>query len=237
MNYDIPIMYEDENLLVVNKPSGLLSAPDRYDPDAPVVSRELEAAHGRLWPVHRLDKDTSGALLFARDEDAHKALSIAFEFAQVHKTYRAVARGRPSWTVTSCELPLMPDGDRLHRTIIDGTGKPSVTDFTVLGVHGQLAIVEAFPRTGRTHQIRVHLAALGYPVVCDPLYGDGEPLFLSKEKRRWKGDPHSERPLISRTALHAFRIEFAHPATGIAMSLEAPYPKDFRALITQLEKI
>jgi len=237
MNDEITVLYEDETILAVNKPSGLLSAPDRYDPDAKVVSRELEMEYGRVWTVHRLDLDTSGILLFAKDDETHRALSVMFEERAVQKAYHAVIAGRPSWTETVCDLSLTPDGDRMHRTIIDGAGKPSVTDFTVLGCYSKMAIVEARPRTGRTHQIRIHLAALGYPVACDPLYGDGKPVFLSKIKRRWKGDDEHERPLITRTALHAFSIEFVHPATGVAMRLEAPYPKDFKALVTQLRKM
>lgn len=237
MNDIIAVIFKDDSILAVNKPSGLLSAPDRYDPDALVVSRELEMEHGRLWPVHRLDLDTSGILLYARNEEAHRVLSMAFEAHEVKKKYHAVVNGRPTWTDTVCELALSPDGDRMHRTIIDGAGKPSVTEFHIIGAHAKMAIVEARPLTGRTHQIRVHLTALGYPVACDPLYGDGKPLLLSKIKRRWKGDEKSERPMISRTALHAFSIEFAHPLTGVQVRLEAPYPKDFRALVTQLEKL
>jgi len=237
MNDEITVLYEDDTLLAVNKPSGLLSAPDRYDPDAKVVSRELEMEYGRVWTVHRLDLDTSGILLFAKDDETHRSLSVMFEEREVRKVYHAVITSRPSWTETVCDLSLSPDGDRMHRTIIDGAGKPSVTEFTVLGCHAKMAIVEARPRTGRTHQIRVHLAALGYPVACDPLYGDGKPLFLSKIKRRWKGDEDRERPLMTRTALHAFSIEFNHPVTGAAMRIEAPYPKDFKALVTQLRKM
>lgn len=237
MDSIIEVLYEDEAVLAVNKPAGVLSAPDRYDPDAPVASRELEMEHGRLWPVHRLDAETSGALLFAKTEAAHAALSAAFEAREVKKVYHAVVTGRPTWTETTCELALTPDGDRQHRTIIDGAGKPSVTEFTVLGCHAKMAIVEARPLTGRTHQIRVHLAALGYPVACDPLYGNGGPIFLSRIKRRWKGDEYGERPLIARTALHAFSVEFPHPVTGQAMRVEAPYPKDFRALVTQLRRL
>ncbi len=237
MNDTIAVLFEDAHILAVNKPSGLLSAPDRYDPDALMASRELEMEHGRLWPVHRLDLDTSGVLLFARTEDAHRILSIAFEAREVRKIYHAVVNGRPSWVDASCDLSLMPDGDRMHRTIIDGSGKPSVTEFHVLGAHAKMAILEARPLTGRTHQIRVHLAALGYPVACDPLYGDGKPLLLSRIKRRWKGDGDRERPIISRTALHAFSIEFVHPSSGIKLRLEAPYPKDFKALVAQLRKM
>ncbi len=164
-------------------------------------------------------------------------LSMSFEAREVRKVYHAVVNGRPTWTDTTCELSLSPDGDRMHRTIIDGAGKPCITEFHVIGAHAKMAVLETRPLTGRTHQIRVHLAALGYPVACDPLYGDGKPVLLSKIKRRWKGDEKSERPLISRTALHAFSIEFAHPLTGLAMRIEAPYPKDFRALVTQLEKL
>ncbi len=237
MNDDIQVLYKDASILAVNKPSGLLSAPDRYDPDALVVSRELEMEHGRLWPVHRLDLDTSGILLFARNEDVHRALSVAFEAREVHKIYHAVVNGRPSWVDTICDLSLEPDGDRMHRTIIDGAGKPSVTEFHVIGAHAKMAILEARPLTGRTHQIRIHLAAIGYPVACDPLYGDGKPLLLSRIKRRWKGDEARERPIISRTALHAFSIELLHPETRAKLRIEAPYPKDFKAIVTQLRKM
>jgi len=231
------VLYEDESFLAVNKPSGILSAPDRYDVDAKVASRELEMEYGRLWPVQRLDLDASGVLLFARHDEAFRALSVLFEEREVRRAYHAVVAGRPSWTETTCDFSLTPDGDRMHRTIIDGAGKPSVTDFVVLGCHSKMAIIEARPRTGRAHQVRVHLAALEFPVACDPLYGDGKPLFLSKIKRRWKGDERQERPLIARTALHAFSLEFAHPVTGAATLIEAPYPKDFKALVAQLRKM
>ncbi len=237
MNDEITVLHQDEYILAVNKPSGLLSSPDRYDLDAKAVSRELEMEYGRLWSVHTLDIDTSGILVFARNEATHRALSVLFEEREVKSVYHAVIAGRPSWTETVCDLSLTPDGDRMHRTIIDGAGKPSFTEFHILGCHSKMAIVEARPRTARAHQIRIHLAALGYPIACDPLYGDGKPVLLSKIKRRWKGDDERERPLITRTALHAFSIEFIHPATRAAVLIEAPYPKDFKALVSQLRKM
>jgi RluA family pseudouridine synthase len=237
-----PILFKDESLIIVDKPSGWLTVPDRYDPDAPVLVRELEKAEGRLFIVHRLDQDTTGVLIFARTAEAHEALSEAFETRAVHKTYRAIVRGSPDWEEEACDLPLKVDGDRRHRTIVDaGRGKASRTLFKVLeryrGSGFSACLVEAHPETGRTHQIRVHLAAMGFPVLCDPLYGSPEPLLLSKVKGKWKGDPYEERPLIARTALHAASIEFKHPVTGEAMKIETPEPKDMRAAITQLGKL
>ncbi len=242
MDSAFPILYRDEDLVAVDKPSGYLAVPDRYDPDAPVVVRELEKSEGTLFIVHRLDKDTSGVILFARNAEAHRSLSEAFETRAIAKTYRAIVRGSPVWDEESCDLPLKPDGDRRHRTIIDGgEGKTSFTRFKVLerfrGSGFSAALIEAHPETGRTHQIRVHLAGMGYPVLCDPLYGSPEPLLLSKVKGKWKGDPFGERPLISRTALHAALIEFKHPRTGLPLRIEAPEPKDLRASLAQLRKL
>lgn len=237
MNEEISILYQDEAVLLINKPTGYLSMPDRFELESPVVIRELEAAYGRLWPIAPPDLDSSGLLLAARSEEANKALAAGFEAGGIKRAYRAVVRGRPSWKQTSCDLPLVVDGDRKHRTIIDGTGKSALTEVTVLGVYGGLALVEAVPVTGRTHQVRVHLAALGYPVICDPLYGDNQPLFLSKIKRRWKGDPKAERPLMLRAAIHSWSIDFLHPLDATASHYEAPYPRDMRALVNQLEKL
>jgi RluA family pseudouridine synthase len=234
----LPVLYSDDSILVVDKPAGILSVPDHWDPDAPVAQSILAKDWGRLYVAHRLDKDTSGVLVYARSADAHRALSASFESRQVSKVYRALVRGAPSWDEIACELPLRPDGDRLHRTVVDAhKGKGSRTAFAVVARYKDCALVEARPETGRTHQVRVHLAGLGHPCLCDPLYGDGKPLLLSKLKRRWKGDPLDERPLLERTALHALSAEFPHPATGESLKAEAPFPKDMRATISQLEKL
>jgi RluA family pseudouridine synthase len=234
----LPILHSDEALLAIDKPSGLLSIPDHWDPDVPDAVTELKPAWGKLFVVHRLDKDTSGVLLFARDADSHKALSAAFESRSVAKVYRALVRGVPAWDEMACDLPLMPDGDKLHRTVVAAHhGKQSRTVFLVVARYKDSALVEARPETGRTHQVRVHLASLGHPCLCDVLYGDGEALLLSKLKRRWRGDPFDERPLLARAALHALSAEFPHPSTGAAFKVEAPLPKDMRATIAQLEKL
>jgi RluA family pseudouridine synthase len=238
MPIDLPVLHFDDSILAIDKSAGILSIPDHWDPEVPDAVTELRARWGKLFVVHRLDKDTSGVLIFARSPEAHKAMSAAFESRSVAKVYRALVHGAPAWEEITCDLPLSPDGDRLHRTIVDAhKGKPSSTAFAVLARYKDHALIEARPTTGRTHQVRVHLAALGHPCLCDPLYGDGRPFLLSKLKKRWKGDPLDERPLLERSALHALSAEFPHPVTGAAIRLEAPLPKDMRASISQLEKL
>jgi RluA family pseudouridine synthase len=238
MPSNLPVLFSDDVLLIIDKSAGILSIPDHWDPEVPDALGELRADWGKLFVVHRLDKDTSGVLIFARSADAHKALSEAFETHSVAKAYRALVHGSPTWDETTCDLPLRPDGDRLHRTVVDAhKGKSSLTAFVVVARYKDYALVEAKPTTGRTHQVRVHLSALGHPCLCDPLYGDGKPFLLSKLKKRWKGDPFDERPLMSRAALHALSAEFPHPVSGAIIKVEAPLPKDMRVSISQLEKL
>lgn len=236
---DFTLIYEDSSLVVLNKRPGLAVAADRYDPDAPRLDILAERELGKLYAVHRIDKDTSGLVLYARTEDAQKALSSAFEKREVHKTYHALVYGHPLWENLDTDLPLLPDGDARHRTVVNRkSGKPSFTEFTCLGKCGPFSWIEARPITGRTHQIRVHLAENGLQIVCDPLYGGNQkPVRLSEIKRSWRGDPFEERPLLSRLALHALRLEFAHPATNETLSFFAPYPKDLDAVRKQLAKL
>jgi RluA family pseudouridine synthase len=246
------IIYEDERIIAVNKAAGLSVGGDRWDEARERLDKLLEArCAARVFTVHRLDRDTSGAVVFAKDAGTHRRLSVAFEGRQVLKQYVAVIHGRPSWTETVCELPLVPDGDKQHRTVIDKyRGKKALTRFRMLGGAGNYGVVEALPETGRTHQIRVHLASLGHPVVCDGLYGalarrggTEKGVFLSSFKNGWRGDPLNERPLLSRLGLHALRLTLPSgilpdgvlPDDG-ALCLYAPLPKDMAALIKQLEK-
>lgn len=229
------ILYADDTLLVIDKPAGLLALPDGYDPDAPHIASVLSPEFGDLWIVHRLDRETSGVLALARTPGAHQALNEQFESRETSKVYHALVRGAPDWTDYTVRLPLRPDGDRQHRTVVDRRqGKPSVTHLRVLERFGKYALVEARPETGRTHQIRVHLAAQGFPVVADPLYGDGKGIYLSELKTTYKKQPG--RPLLGRLGLHAFSLTLAHPVSGQLLRFEAPYPKDFTAALNQLRK-
>ena len=241
-NEPFSVVYQDEHIVVLNKSSGLLVAADRWDPDAPrldlLATKALCSGDERLYAVHRIDKDTSGLVIYAKTDSAHRTLSMAFENREVHKTYHCLVYGRPEWDETTVDVPLRADGDARHRTIRDRHhGKDSTTRFTFLGPCGPYGWIEAMPITGRTHQIRVHLQLSGLTIACDPLYGNGEPLLLSKIKRSWHGDALTERPLLERLALHAWKMSLAHPATGETIEFTAPYPKDLDTTRKQLAKI
>lgn len=234
------VLYQDDCIIAVNKAAGIAVSADRWDDTKERLDKLLTTVFDRVFMVHRIDRDTSGLVVFALDKETHKQLSRAFEEHQVQKRYIAVVHGRPSWKETRCELPLVPDGDKQHRTIIDKyRGKQSGTRFRVLGNAGNYSVIEALPETGRTHQIRVHLSSLGHPVVCDPLYGTVKPVLLSSFKRGWRGDPLEERPLLSRLGLHAAELVLPeyHGKTGENLVLNAPLPRDLGALINQMEKM
>ena len=238
-NTDYKTIYADNDLVVLNKRSGILIAADRYNPDAPRLDLLAQEEFGKLYAVHRIDKDTSGLIVYARNIEAQRNLSMQFEKRQVKKVYHALVYGHPLWETLTVDLPLLPDGDPRHRTVVSKRfGKKSVTEFRLIGSCGQFSWIEAKPETGRTHQIRVHLAEKGLSIVCDPLYGGNQkPVRLSEIKRKWNGDTEEERPLLSRLALHAYKITFTHPKTGEELTFKADYPRDMEAVRKQLSKL
>ena len=229
------IIFQDENYIVVNKSSGISIGGDRWDETIERLDKHVERDLGipKIFTVHRIDKDTSGIVLFAKNKETHRNMSIAFENREVFKKYTLIVHGRPSWKETTCDLALVPNGNKKHMTIIDKfRGKESLTVFTCLFNAANYSVLEAFPQTGRIHQIRVHAASLGHPVVCDALYGKDSPIKLSSFKRAYRGDTHDERPLLSRLGLHAQELKLPNGQEFIA-----PLPKDMDSLIKQLTKL
>jgi len=228
------IIFDNERLIAVNKASGISVGGDRWDESRERLDRLLERdlKLSKAYTVHRIDRETSGLVVFAKDRETHRSLSLSFEKRQIFKLYIAVVHGRPSWKETSCDLALVPNGNKKHMTIIDKyMGKESLTQFKCILSAGNYSVLEARPQTGRIHQIRVHLAAIGHPVVCDSLYGKETPVKLSSFKRGYRGDPIEEKPLLSRLGLHA--KELTLPGAQV---LTAPLPKDMSSLINQMEK-
>jgi len=228
------VIFENERFIAVDKASGVSVGGDRWDESKERLDRLLERdlKLPKIYTVHRIDKETSGLVVFARDRETHRELSLAFEQRNVSKRYVAIVHGRPAWKETSCDLALVPNGNKKHMTIIDKyRGKESLTRFICLFSAGNYSVLEALPETGRIHQIRVHAAALGHPVVCDGLYGKENPVKLSSFKRGWRGDPHEEKPLLSRLGLHAQSLTLSDGQT-----LTAPPAKDMASLIKQMEK-
>jgi len=228
------IIYSDEKIIAVNKSSGLSVGGDRWDESQErldkLIERDLKIP--KIFTVHRIDKETSGLVIFAKNRENHRKLSMAFEKRNVKKRYTLIVHGRPSWKEIACDQKLVPNGNKKHMTIIDKyKGKESLTDFILLFSSGNYSVLEARPMTGRIHQIRVHAASLGHPVVCDELYGKMSPVKLSSFKRAWRGDPHEERPLLARLGLHA--LELTLPDGTV---LTAPLAKDISSLIKQMEK-
>jgi RluA family pseudouridine synthase len=187
--------------------------------------------------VHRIDADTSGIVLFALSPEAHKNLSTQFHQRAVTKEYLALVRGTPLNESGSVDLPIGVDPHNPRRMVIRGLEpKKSRTKWVTEKRFGGVTLLKVFPITGRRHQIRVHLKAMGFPLAVDPLYG-GEDIKLSEFKRHYKLAKHTEeRPLIARLTLHAHALTFTDPATQTEIRLEAPLPKDFRSTLTALER-
>jgi 23S rRNA pseudouridine1911/1915/1917 synthase len=230
------ILLEDDALIAINKPAGLLVLPDRYNTKLHNLYNLLKDTFGSIYIVHRIDKYTSGVVLFAKSPETHAVLNTAFEGKQVEKKYYTIVMGVPATETGSIDLPIIENsyGDRRMR-VDEKKGKESHTDFRIIERFENYTSVEARPHTGRMHQIRIHFSAIGLPILADPIYGSGQGFFLSsiKKKYREKGE---EKPLISRTALHACSLSLQHPVTGDKIELKVSLPKDMEAVIKALRK-
>lgn len=225
------IIWEDDNYIVINKPAFISTLADRND-SVNILSMAREY-HEDAQVCHRLDKETTGALVIARNPEAYRHMSIQFENREVTKIYHAVADGIHDFNNREVERSILKLGNGSVR--IDIKGKEATTIFQTLKAYTAHTLIECRPITGRMHQIRVHLSSIEAPITGDEMYG-GKPLYLSTIKRKYNLKKWTEeQPLIKRLALHAHSLTFKG-LNGKELSIEAPYPKDFRVLTEQLDK-
>jgi len=210
------IIYEDKSILVINKPSGILSIADGYDKTVPYLRSILEPEFGRLWIVHRLDKETSGVMILAKSASSHKKLNQQFSEHLINKQYFALVFGHCPDRFQNASA-LLVNGDRRHRTVVDlQNGKTALTEFSLVEyLKNGISHISAFPKTGFSHQIRAHLFYLGYPILGDHLYCTPDSENLSRNLK------------INRVALHAYSVTFLHPETRNKITLYADIPPDF----------
>lgn len=236
MRNKILVIAETENWVAVNKPAGLLSVPDREGKETS-LKVELKERYGNIFTVHRLDRDTSGLILFAKNEEAHRHFSRQFEERITVKFYEGLVLGCPSPPHGIIEAPIAEHPAGNGKMILHRNGKSARTDYEVMEVLSPFSYVKFQLHTGRTHQIRIHMQSIGHPLVCDPLYGDGIPLKVSSFKSKFKLSKaeEEERPILGRLALHAASLGFID-LDGKEIQLRAELPKDIQATLQQLRK-
>jgi 23S rRNA pseudouridine1911/1915/1917 synthase len=240
---DIPldIIYEDEELIILNKQPGMIVHPARGNTHGTLVnalafhSDELSTGLGEFRPgiVHRLDKNTTGVMVVTKNDTAQWKIAKQFENRQVNKTYLAIVHGTPELTADRIKIPLgIHPRFREKYAVRPDSGKEAITFYEVLEPFRGFSLLKLTPKTGRTHQIRVHLSYIKHPIVADDMYG-GKLIY------RWQladTEPAVQEPILSRVALHAFSLEFKHPATEKTVEFEAPLPQDMQNLLNSLRE-
>jgi 23S rRNA pseudouridine1911/1915/1917 synthase len=232
------ILHQTKDYIFVNKPSGMLSIPDRQEPDLPNVKRWLQAQLPDVFTVHRIDRDTSGCIMMALNAEAHRCASMQFEHREVHKVYCGLVLGSPPFASGICVDALMEHPTIKGKMIVNARqGKHAITEYKTVESFAGYTLMEFTIHTGRMHQIRVHSANLGCPIVCDPIYGQEEGIYVSRLNKKYNLGKwvEAEQPILNRLALHAQHIAIKDPQ-GETITVEAPLYKDMSATIKQLSK-
>lgn len=235
---NLDIIYEDDYLVVVNKAAGMLTVADRFQQESVHLQSLLRNKFGQIFTIHRLDRETSGIVCFAKDAETHRLLSQIFEEREVEKYYAAFVEGCPPEEGTIDE-PLAMSETKPGTMKVYKKGKPSLTTFQLIKSYQNFSHLRIRIHTGRMHQIRVHMAYIGFPLFIDQVYGRRSEFKLSElkgKKYRIGKYGEEEKPLISRLTLHAEELSFIHPYTHAKIKFEATLPKDMKALIQQAEK-
>jgi 23S rRNA pseudouridine1911/1915/1917 synthase len=234
---EIEIIYQDDDIIVLNKPSGLLTIPDRFDKTQISLIELLKAEYEEVLVVHRLDRDTSGIMIFAKNATVHKFLNEKFQSQAIKKIYHAIVTGYFEQDELTINIPITNHPVKKGMMMASIKGKPSLSILKVLEKFRNTTLIEVNLVTGRQHQLRVHCSAIGHPLLVDSLYGLTDSFLLSNIKRRYKLKKHTEeKPVISRITMHSYSIEFEHPKTGEIVLFTAEYPKDLRATLQLLRK-
>lgn len=226
-NIPLEILYEDNDIIIVNKPKGMVVHPANGNPDGTLVNAimaickdSLSGIGGEIRPgiVHRLDKNTSGAIIVAKNDKAHIELSKQLKNHEIKKTYIALVRGIVKENNATINMPIARSKTDRKKMAVDKNGKEAITHFKVLERFDDCTLLEVNIETGRTHQIRVHLSHIGYPIIGDDVYSNG--------KNRWN---------VKGQCLHAKSLDFKHPITGKQMHIEAPLPKYLTDILKELK--
>lgn len=213
-------IFEDADLIIINKPPGFLSIEDGFNSSRPNLRKILKETYGEIWTVHRLDRMTSGLILFAKNREAHHSLNEQFLNRLIQKEYRAIVHGMPIWDHKIIDLPLMINGDRKHRTIYSPKGnKAAITEVIALKKCPQKTFFAIKPKTGYIHQIRAHLSVIGFPILGDRLYWRS--CDLSQPNRL--SYPYPYKQLF----LHANQLRFIHPKSNAPIKISIPLPAYF----------
>ena len=231
----LDIIFETPDLIAINKPAGLLSVPDRFGVEIS-LKQILQQKIEKVFVIHRLDRETSGVILFAKNAETHKNLNELFEQRKIEKYYLGLVMGSLINSTGEIDVPISEHPYKKGEMSTNGKGKASLTTYEVVKDYKKFSWIKFRIHTGRTHQIRVHSKHIGHPIVCDELYGDGKPVLLSQIKSKYKlsKTEWEEKPILSRVGLHAYQLIFDWKDKKI--DLVAEPPKDIRALLQQLDK-